>query len=180
MVESGQTFKLQAQVGGHQMVAFLFILVVLIIVVFAAAPFSMTEGILNTAITSVQVFINLLCAGLSWVANILGQTAVGILNWATAWIVGSLADIGITIPGLTQTWENVNYGFTLGTVDFSAAGFDTSFSPIGVALSNWVTDPFTANALGGIGLVLLAGLVFFVVLRVPKIPVPKRRKLKRR
>jgi hypothetical protein len=150
------------------MVAFLLILIALLIVAFAAVPFNMTEGILNTGITSLQWGVNMLCAGLSWAANTMGQIAVGVLNWATNWIVDALAGLGITIPGITQVWPNLTFGFDLGTVNFAAMGYDTSFSPIGVALSSWVTDPFTANALGSIALVILAGIVFFVVLKTPK------------
>jgi hypothetical protein len=150
------------------MVAFFLILVALLILVFAAAPFSMTEGILNIAITSVQWGINMICALVSWLANTLGLVAVGILNWASSWLVDSLAAIGLVIPGLRQRWTILHFGFQLGTVDFASMGYDTSFSPIGVALSSWVTDPFTANALGQIGLAILALIVFFVVLKTPK------------
>lgn len=157
------------------MVAVLLILIALLILAFAAVPFDMTEGILNTGIVTMQWGVNMLCAGLSWVTNTIGQIAVGILNWATVWIVDSLAALGIIIPGMTQTWDNLAFGFDLGTVDFSAMGYDTTFSPIGVALSNWVTDPFTANALGSIALVILAGIVLFVVVKVPKPPMPRNR-----
>ena len=161
------------------MVAVLLILIALLIVAFAAVPFDMTEGIVNSSITTMQWAINLLLGGVTWVGNLIGSAVYGVLNASTAWIRDALATAGIPIDGFTLTWVPLTWEITLSNVDFSAMGYDTSFSPIGVALSNWVTDPFTANALGSIGLVILAGIVLFVVIKSPKPPMPRTRSPKR-
>jgi hypothetical protein len=139
-------------------------IIIIIVILFAASPFSVTEAILNSLID----FINVIFILLAGLVNALIQVILGVVYGAINLFVGGLYNT-LTAWLPLDDWVNITisddvlWSFTLEHVDFVAAGFNTSLSPIGMFLNTIVQDPMISNIIGGVGLGALVILVLYVL-----------------
>jgi hypothetical protein len=137
-------------------------IIIILVILFGAIPFSFTEVVLNIVIDGVNVVLALV----SGVINALIQLLLGVVYGALNLFVGGLYNT-LTAWLPLDDWVNLTvdttyWQYTLEHVDFAAAGFNTALSPIGMFLNTIVQDPFYSNMIGGVALGALAILVLYI------------------
>ncbi len=137
----------------------------ILVIVFAAAPLSLIEQVLNLALDGFEYGVNLLLSFLSWLANLIGAGLYGVLSAAQNWLSVSLEAVGVYLPSYSMLWTNVVWAVSFTDLSFASLGINTAFSPIGTVVSAWITDPAAANLLGGAGLAATVLLLIMVVLK---------------
>lgn len=140
-------------------------IILFLVLIFAAAPFSIIESMLNVVIDAVNWLVAVLLAVVNGIGQFILTLVYGIINW----VVGNL--VSLINPYIALVWvpletPTVLFTFFLEHISFAAMGLTTTFSPIGMFLSSFISDPMIANLVGGLGMVALIVLIIIVLLRV--------------
>lgn len=145
----------------------IFYIVLFLILIFAATPFTIIESLLNVVIDAVNWLVAVLLAIVNGIGQFILTLVYGIVNW----VVGNL--VALINPYIALVWvpletPTVLFSFFLGHISFAAMGLTTSFSPIGMFLSTFITDPNIANIVGLVGMGALLALIIIVLMRIRK------------
>ena len=136
-----------------------------LLVVIGAAPYSLLEQILNIVIDAFEYIINIILMGVTWMANQVGYIAVSVMNTISNWFWGAVGNVLDAPLVVDAVWTPIDFSLVIAPVSFAAMGIDTTFSPIGSVISTWFADPVMANTLGAIGMLGLAALVAYFLLK---------------
>lgn len=144
--------------------------IIAIIILFAAIPFSLIQQLLNSIIVSVNVVLAVLTAIVNSLIQLLLGAVYGIVNVA----VGSIYNlIDTVLLGALPDWQiltppTINWVFELGQVDFAALGFNVGLSPIGTFLNTILNDVWISNAIGFVGFAVLAIAAIYIGIKARK------------
>jgi len=142
-------------------------IILIVVILFGAMPFSIIQEILNALIVGVNVIFSILTG----IVNALIQLVLGVIYGIINFVVGGLYTILATYLPL-DAWVNLSvvssmWTFQLQQVDFSPY-FDIGLSPIGMFLNTIIQDELISNVIGGIAFGALAILVIIVAMKTRK------------
>lgn len=140
----------------------------MLVIVISAAPLNVLQQLVNSAVDGLNFIMAVLFAGI----NGLGQLVLGLVYGAVNWSIGGLyAQIAAWLPMVDWVIlvpPTVNFTFVVDYVSFASMGLDVDYSPIGIFVSNFISDPNIANAIGAIGVIALVGLMVMLVMKAKK------------
>ena len=143
-------------------------IILIVVILFGAMPFNITQEILNALVDGVNVIMQLITGIVNGIIQLLLGIVYGIINF----VIGGLYNIlALYLP--LDAWVNlvpqsVMWTWYISHVNFAAAGFNVALSPIGMFINTIVNDPLISNVIGGLAFGALAILLIIIALKTRK------------